>query len=111
MNASEFQSILENIVEDFVQKKKYKAAVNELENLFSQFGEDGELFYYMGICYANIGEFRKAASCLEKSITFNELSLVFQIHSLVVLGYLHTELKNFEKLLLGKKFKGTTIES
>ncbi len=95
MAIQELDSKLDYIIENLVEKKKYKVASSELEDLLAKYGESGELLYYLGICYANIGELRNAVKCLESALDYPELSLVLQIHSYLVLGYLYTELKDF----------------
>jgi tetratricopeptide (TPR) repeat protein len=96
MASSEFQSKLGSIIKNFIEKKKYKTALAELEKLESEFKENAFLSYYLGVSYANTGELRKAIEKLKVALEYPELSLVLQIHSLLLLGYLYTELKDYE---------------
>lgn len=95
MKEKEVELKLDYIVESLVKQKKFKLAATELEGLLSEYGETGEILYYLGISYANICELRNAIKFLENALSFRDLSLTFQIHSYLVLGYLYTELKDF----------------
>ncbi|MGC8765945.1 MAG: tetratricopeptide repeat protein [Brevinematia bacterium] len=90
------QSELDSIVENYIEKKKFKVALAELEKLQEKEEVNGRILYYLGICNANLGEFRRATELLEEALNHSDLSLIFQIHSLLLLGYLYTELKDYE---------------
>ncbi len=96
MPVQEFEVKLDFILENYIEKRKFKIALSELETLRKDFEESGKLLYYLGVCNANVGEFRKAVELLENALSYSDLSLIFQIHALILLGYLYTELKEYE---------------
>jgi tetratricopeptide (TPR) repeat protein len=86
---------LDAILKNFINKKKFDIAIDDLLKLIDELGAVDSVVYYLGVCYANTGDLKACVECLEDISYSEELSLIQLIQTNIILGYCYTELKDF----------------
>lgn len=92
----EIRKETDRIYKNFIQKKQFTTALEDLEKLKDQYGLEDILAYYLGLCYANVGkreEAKRYLTLIEKS---NKISLTQQMQTWMILGYIASEEKKLE---------------
>ncbi|URA09511.1 tetratricopeptide repeat protein [Thermospira aquatica] len=91
----ELRKEVERIHQTFIKKRQFSAAIEDLEHLKEQYGMDDVLAYYLGLCYANIGKREEAKRYLGLINKSKQLTLIQQMQTWMLLGYIATEEGNF----------------
>jgi len=86
----------DRIYKNFIQKKQFKAAIDDLEKLKDQYGLEDVLAYFLGLCYANVGKKEEAKRYLTLVEKSSKLSLIQQMQTWMLLGYMASEEKRWE---------------
>ena len=96
--------------------KRYRKALDELLSLSLEPGDNPDLAYYIGLCYAKLEQYDEALLYLEQVVTTHtNIILIYQCR--MVLGYIYTvtnryRLAEFEfKRLLDEGYKSTQVYS
>jgi tetratricopeptide (TPR) repeat protein len=92
---SELTKKLNSIQKNFILKKKYDIALEDLRKLNDDFGDDDHILYYMGVCFANMGDLRKAIEHLSILSDSDRLSIVQLTQVNMILGYAYTDMEDF----------------
>ncbi len=92
---SKLQHRLDTILENFINKAKYKPAIEDLTSLEKENGNHDIISYYLGVCYANTSELSKAADCLKEICSSAELSIIQLIQCNMLMGFINTELSSY----------------
>lgn len=92
---SELSKKLANIQKHFIQKKRYDVAIEDLQKLGNEHDYPDPVLYFLGVCYANTGELRKAIEHLDVLTDSDELSIIQLTQVNMLLGYAYTEMEDF----------------
>ncbi len=98
---------LDNILDTFILKGKYKPAIEDLQAMEKESGSNDLISYYLGICFLNVDNYHKAADCLKNISTSRELSIMQIIQCNMLLGIIYTELGTYSK---AEKFFKKSLE-
>lgn len=97
MSSSEdLQSLISNIKVNYLDKKNYVTALKYLTDLLNKFNKNPQLYYYIGLCYANMNSLSKAEEYLRSIKTSKELTFIQLIQVNMLLGYIYTELNDLD---------------
>jgi tetratricopeptide (TPR) repeat protein len=91
------QQRVDAILETFINKNKYKPAIEDLTALERELGKRDLISYYLGVCYANINDYARAADCLKDLSSSAELTIIQLIQCNMLLGFIYTELSSYSK--------------
>lgn len=92
---SELTKKLNAIQKHYIQKKKYDVAIEDLQKIGNELDNPDPVLYYLGVCYANTGELRKAIEHLEVLTDSDELSILQMTQVNMILGYAYTEMEDY----------------
>lgn len=92
---SELTKKLNAIQKHFIQKKRYDVAIEDLQKLADEHDNADPVLYFLGVCYANTGELRKAIEYLSVLTDSGELSIIQLTQVNILLGYAYTEMEDF----------------
>ncbi len=104
---SKLQHRLDTIQDNFIDKGKFKPAIEDLLALEKEAGSHDLISYYLGICYLNTDDYNKAANCLKDIFASADLSIIQLIQCNMLLGLIYTELGSYTK---AEKFFKKTLE-
>lgn len=94
---AKLQHRLDTILETFINKGKFKPAIEDLQALERESGEDDLISYYLGVCFLNTENYHKAAECLKNIAASDDLSIIQTIQCNMLLGIIYTELGTYSK--------------
>jgi len=97
MTADELRREIDRIYKTFIQKKQFSAALEDLEKLKETYGLDDGLAYFLGMCYLNVGRVQEARHYLQRVEKSTRLSLVQQMQTWMLLGYMASDEKRFDE--------------
>lgn len=92
---SELTKKLNSIQKNFILKKKYDVALEDLRKLNDEYGDDDHILYFMGVCFTNKGDLRKTIEYLSVLNNSDALSIVQLTQVNMILGYAYTEMEDF----------------
>ncbi len=92
---SDLNERLNLILENFIDKNKYKPAIEDLHKLENEYGNSDIIAYYLGVCYSNINDFPKTIQYLDFVNSSEDLTLIQLIQVNMILGYAFTEMEDY----------------